>query len=209
MPQLLLIDQIKKHAIANERIELLHAIAERIASLISGGKGVNLQFVCTHNSRRSQFSQIWAHAFCHYFNLHTVYCFSAGTEATALFPKVAEILEQQGMRVSKLSHDNNPFYLIKPFSDSQSLFCFSKTLSHPVCPETNLLALMTCAEADAACPMVPGAIARFPLRYKDPKFADNTPQMDDVYLECSNYIACELFELFGHVATLMGKERMP
>jgi arsenate reductase len=125
------LNQVKSLPISADRLRLLHSIATEITTLLQANKKVNLQFVCTHNSRRSQFSQIWAHAFCHYFNLHTVHCFSAGTEATALFAKVAETLACQGMQVSKLTSDNNPFYLIKPFEDSQPLFCFSKTLFLP------------------------------------------------------------------------------
>lgn len=199
-------NQVKSIPIAADRLRLLHSIATEITTLLQANKRVNLQFVCTHNSRRSQFSQIWAHAFCNYFNLHAVHCFSAGTEATALFPKVAEVLEQQGMQVSKLTNQSNPFYLIRPFADSQPLFCFSKTLSHPVNPKSNVIALMTCSEADEACPMVPGAIARFPLRYTDPKHADHTPEMDASYLTCSNNIASELFELFAFVAKLIKQQ---
>ncbi len=197
------LNQVKSLPISADRLRLLHSIATEITTLLQANKKVNLQFVCTHNSRRSQFSQIWAHAFCHYFNLHTVHCFSAGTEATALFAKVAETLACQGMQVSKLTSDNNPFYLIKPFEDSQPLFCFSKTLSHPISPKSNVIALMTCSEADEACPVVSGAVARFPLRYVDPKHADHTPEMDATYLRCSNIIASELFELFAHVAKLI------
>ena len=62
---------------------------------------ININFICTHNSRRSHLSQIWAQAAAAYFNIPEVYCYSGGTEETALFPKVTETLKMQGFNILK------------------------------------------------------------------------------------------------------------
>ena len=51
-------------SISNERRQLLGTIAENIAKEYQKEGTVNLNFICTHNSRRSQFGQAWAFFCC-------------------------------------------------------------------------------------------------------------------------------------------------
>jgi len=55
---------------------------------------------------------------------------------------------------------------------------------------------MTCNDADENCPVVFGASSRFALNYEDPKLYDDTPIMNQKYLERSLQIAGEMFYLF-------------
>jgi arsenate reductase len=78
--------------------------------------------------------------------------------------------------------------------------CFSKTYDDPVNPNEGFVAIMTCADADEACPVVSGAALRAPIRYDDPKVADGTPQEAAVYEERCLQIATEMLYLFSRVA---------
>lgn len=71
-------------------------------SKIETDQTIRLNFICTHNSRRSHLSQIWAQTMAYHFDVKNVYCYSGGTEATAMFPKVAETLSNQGFQIQNL-----------------------------------------------------------------------------------------------------------
>ena len=45
---------------------------------------VKIIFICTHNSRRSQFSQVWAYISCLYFKLDFLDFYSGGTEVDSV-----------------------------------------------------------------------------------------------------------------------------
>src|SRR6187431_2815244 len=47
-------------AVPAERKVVLNKIAADITAQLQAGKAANLTFICTHNSRRSHMSQIWA-----------------------------------------------------------------------------------------------------------------------------------------------------
>ncbi|MCH5598869.1 hypothetical protein [Niabella ginsengisoli] len=57
-----------------------------------------------------------------------IFCYSGGTEATAMFPKVAETLTAQGLQIEKLSEANNPVYAIKYDTNEAAVICFSKNI---------------------------------------------------------------------------------
>ena len=69
---------------------------------------------------------------------------------------------------------------------------FSKKYDHQVNPHEDFTALLVCANADEACPVVPGADARFAIPYKDPKVADNTPEENAMYAARCRQIAREM-----------------
>ena len=48
-----------------------------------------------------------------HFGINNIFCYSGGTESTAMFPKVAEILSNQGFQIQKLSENSNPVYAVK------------------------------------------------------------------------------------------------
>lgn len=183
-------------SIPNERKEILQPLVDYLKEKASKKEPTRLNFICTHNSRRSHLSQIWAQTFAHYFGVKIVTCYSGGTEATAMFPKVGETLSKQGFEVLKLSEGQNPIYAIKYAADEQPIICFSKTYDADFNPNSGFGAIMTCDSANEACPMVLGAEKRFPITYKDPKAFDGTPQQDEKYLERSIQIATELFWVF-------------
>ncbi|MDC6386252.1 protein-tyrosine-phosphatase [Flagellimonas taeanensis] len=158
---------------------------------------VRINFICTHNSRRSHLSQIWAQALAHHFGLKNVQCYSGGTEVTALYPMVAETLRSTGFEVQPLSEGNNPVYYIKYSDSTHPVIGFSKKLDHGFNPGSGFAAVMTCDSANEACPFVPGAKKRIPITYEDPKVFDDTPQQAEKYNERSRQIASEMYYVFS------------
>lgn len=193
------ISQLHPQTITEERKIVLKPLADFIQSKVSKGEAVKINFICTHNSRRSHLSQVWAQTLAYYFNIKYVFCYSSGTEATALFPRVVEILQDSGFQIAALSEGQNPIYSIKYAANEHPILGFSKTLDHDFNPKSEFAAVMTCDAANEACPFVPGAEKRIPITFEDPKAFDGTPQQTEKYKERSLQIATELCYVFSQV----------
>ncbi|WP_333809192.1 arsenate-mycothiol transferase ArsC [Flavobacterium sp.] len=193
------IESIVKITVSKERKEVLQPLVEFIQNKVNSNEEIRLNFICTHNSRRSHLSQIWAQTMAFQFGIKNVFCYSGGTEATAMFPKVGETLVKQGFQIQQLSQEQNPVYAVK-FDDNQyPIICFSKTYFDDFNPKTNFGAIMTCNNADEGCPMVFGAEARFSIKYDDPKAFDGTDVMNEKYAERSLQIASEMYFVFSQI----------
>lgn len=182
-----------------ERKEILQPLIEYIQNKINANEEIRLNFICTHNSRRSHLSQIWAQTMAFHFGIQNVFCYSGGTEATAMFPKIVETLISQGFEIQKLSENENPVYGVKFDENQHPIVCFSKTYFDDFNPKSNFGAIMTCNNADEGCPMVFGAEARFPIKYDDPKAFDGTELMNEKYAERSLQIASEMYFVFSQI----------
>lgn len=185
--------------ISAERKIALHALAEFIQKKKDEKAMVNINFICTHNSRRSHLAQIWAQTAANYYNVLNVNCFSGGTEVTALFPKIAETLEKQGFEIAQISEGNNPIYAIKFAKNTASIIGFSKKYDHTFNPTNGFAAVMTCSQADNGCPFIAGAEKRISIPYEDPKISDNTSEQDEIYTQRSLEIAIEMFYVFSTI----------
>jgi arsenate reductase len=190
------VSEISKINISEERKKVLQPLVEYIKLKKEKGEPIRLNFICTHNSRRSHLAQVWAQTMAHYFNIPNVQCYSGGTEATAMFTKVLETLAFQGFECSKLTDTSNPIYELKYDLGESPIVCFSKAFDDAFNPSKNFAAILTCNSADEACPYIAGAEIRIPIKYDDPKAFDGTEQMDEKYLERSREIASELFQVF-------------
>ena len=193
------INSMRVETISEERKASLNTLVEYIQSQVNYNEEIRLNFICTHNSRRSHFSQIWAQTLAYYFGLKQVVCYSGGTEATALFPLVVETLQNSGFRIHLVSEGENPIYSIKYASNEHPIIGFSKTIDSDFNPKSDFAAIMTCDSANEACPIVPGASVRIPIMFEDPKAFDNTPQQVNKYAERSLQIATELFYVFSQI----------
>lgn len=185
--------------ISDERQEVLQTLIDYIQNKINNQEEVRLNFICTHNSRRSHLSQIWAQTMAFHFGIQNVFCYSGGTEATAMFPKVAETLANQGFHIQKLNETENPVYAVKYNPNEAAVICFSKTFDDDFNPQSQFAAIMTCASADEGCPFIAGAEKRLPIRYEDPKAFDGTDLMNQKYAERSIEIAAEMYFVFSNV----------
>ena len=193
------ISTLNTERIPVERKRTLQLLIDYVSERLKTEETININFICTHNSRRSHLSQVWAQTLSHYFSLKNVFCYSGGTEATALFPMVAEILKSTGFEIENLSAGENPVYSIKYSDDQHPVIGFSKKLDDDFNPKSKFAAVMTCSQADEACPFVPGAAARIPITFEDPKAFDYTPIQAAKYAERSVQIATEMFYVFSKI----------
>lgn len=194
-----LIQTLDATEIAAERIEVLQPLADYIQFKVDADLEVRLNFICTHNSRRSHFSQVWAQIMAAHFGVHNVFAYSGGTEATDMFPLVVEILKEQGLEIMPLSEGRNPIYAMKYGHNALPIIGFSKTYDHFFNPASDFAAIMTCSQADEGCPFIAGAEKRFPITYEDPKVFDDTLQQSEKYRERSLQIATELLYIFSEI----------
>jgi arsenate reductase (thioredoxin) len=193
------IKSVAEIPVSEERKEILNALVDYIQNKVNTKEQVRLNFICTHNSRRSHLSQIWAQTMAFHFGIKNVFCYSGGTEATAMFPKVGETLQNQGFQIEKLSEEKNPVYAVKFDENEHSLICFSKVFDAKFNPQSHFAAIMTCSQADEGCPFIAGAEKRLPIRYDDPKAYDGTEFMNSKYAERSLEIASEMHYVFSQI----------
>lgn len=185
--------------INEDRKVLLQPLIDFVQQKVNNGQEVNLNFICTHNSRRSHLTQVWAKVASVYYHIPNVHCYSGGTEETALFPKVAETLIYHGFALFKIAGTDNPVYAIKYSENSLPIIGFSKKYDNPFNPVAAFAAIMTCSQADGDCPFIVGAEKRIPITYEDPKVSDGKPEQTQVYTERSLRIAAEMFYVFSMI----------
>lgn len=190
---------LNPQTISKERKAVLQPLIDFIQFKVSNNQKIRINFICTHNSRRSHLSQVWAQAIANYFNIKNVFCYSGGTESTALFPMVAKTLQNSGFQIKAISKNENPVYSIKYAVNEHPIIGFSKKLDDEFNPKSEFAAIMTCSQADGACPFFAGAEKRIPITFEDPKAFDNTPQQAEKYKERSLQIATELFYVFSQI----------
>lgn len=193
------IELLKNQRISEDRKVVLQPLIEFIQKRLKDNKAVNINFICTHNSRRSHFSQVWAQIASAYYNIPNITCYSGGTEETEIFPKVVETLQKQGFLILKLSSNENPIYSIKYDESLHPIIGFSKKYDHPINPDNNFAAIMTCSQADTNCPFIVGADQRISITYEDPKISDGTSEQNSIYSERSLEIGAEMFYVFSQV----------
>ncbi|WP_282068485.1 low molecular weight phosphatase family protein [Olleya namhaensis] len=194
-----LIKTLNTETISAQRKAVLQPLTDFIQGKVLKNQTIRLNFICTHNSRRSHLTQVWAQTMAYYFNIKNVFCYSGGTEATALFPMVAETLVNSGFKINPISKNENPVYSIKYADTEHPIIGFSKKLDDAFNPTSGFAAIMTCSQADGGCPFIAGAEIRIPITFEDPKAFDNTPQQAEKYTERSLQIATELYYIFSQI----------
>jgi len=185
--------------ISAERKITLQPLIDFIQSKVDHHLEVRLNLICTHNSRRSHLSQVWAQTAAAYFDIKSVFCYSGGTEATAMFPMAAITLVKQGFQIKTIADGYNPIYAIKYSQNDAPVIGFSKTYDDDFNPQSEFAAILTCSSADKGCPFITGAEKRIPITFEDPKAFDNTPQQAEKYEERSLQIATEMFYVFSSI----------
>ena len=181
------------------RKALLDEIALYIQNKLENNKPVNLIYVCTHNSRRSHFGQIWAQVASNYYGIKNIHSFSGGTEATAFNPNAINALKRVGFKVDIMKDGLNPVYHV--FHDDQAApsICFSKVYDDAANPQKEFAAIMTCSDAEENCPLITGVELRLGTAYDDPKAFDDMPEQDMKYDERCRQIALETFYVFSKI----------
>lgn len=195
------ISQFEKdyNKIPEDRKQILNLLVEFIEKKKKAGEPVTLNFICTHNSRRSHIAQLWAQAAAHYYGIKNVFCFSGGTEATAFNPRAVKAIQDAGFTITKTNEGENPVYEVRYADDAAPVIAFSKTYDDPFNHNKDFAAIMTCSHADENCPLVVGASYRIALTYDDPKDFDGTPLESEKYAERVHQIGTEIFYAFSQV----------
>src|SRR5213593_3391730 len=185
--------------VSADRRVVLDAIASDVIAQLDAGKAANLTFICTHNSRRSHMSQIWAQTAAYYYGLDKVRAFSGGTEATACNCRTVAAMRRVGFDIEDATTGDNPIYLVRYAEGRPPIRAYSKLYNADANPKRDFIALMTCSVADKSCPVVTGAIARYAIHYVDPRLCDDLPTETIAYNERCREIAREMFYIMSEV----------
>lgn len=184
-------------SITPQRKKVLQPLIDYVQAKKDSNEPVHLNFICTHNSRRSQFSQIWAQTAADYHGI-AIHACSGGVEVTAFNERAVASIERAGFSVTKKG-EGNPQYLVHHSASGEPIVAFSKVYDDPANAAAGFAAVMTCSHADENCPFIPGAEARLAIRYEDPKAFDGTPEEAARYDERSLQIGAEMFYVFSQI----------
>jgi len=184
--------KLNTNKIQGGRIEILNKIAKDINKNQDLNHYPDLLFVCTHNSRRSQFAEIWAKTIAFIYN-KKINIFSAGITEENFNWRAINVLQKIGFSIT-----NDSKYHVEFSKNHKPIKMYSKTIDH-INSENPLIAVMICAEANADCPNVNTAIKKRLLSYLDPKKWDNTKLEKIKYLETCTMIATEISYLFSKI----------
>ncbi len=178
--------------ISDQRKAELEEVSTYIRKRKNEKQSIRFTVICTHNSRRSHFGQIWLKVAADYYDIE-IETYSGGTEATIFHPNAVDAIERCGFQVSPTGDKSNPVYSIFYSENSDPILCYSKRFDSPDNPSEGFGAILVCSDAAEACPHVPGAERRFVLPYRDPKEFDGTDIETQKYDERCRQIARELF----------------
>ena len=193
------INNIDEKSVIEQRKIILQPLIDYINLKLNKSEEVRLNFICTHNSRRSHLAQVWAQTMAQYFNFNQVFCYSGGTEITSMYIAAVNTLKEFGFQIDIIAKNDNPVYSIKYSLNESPIIGFSKSFDHPFNPKTDFAAILTCSDADEGCPFIKGADVRIPMTFEDPKVYDNTNLQNEKYLERGLQIATELKYVFSKV----------
>jgi len=184
--------------ISDERKRILKLLSNEIKNLILKKNIINLTFICTHNSRRSHLSQLWAQTAACFYKIDNIHCFSGGTEITAFDLRAVSTIKRTGFDVIKTENTKNPRYLIHHLSKKASEH-YSKIFNEEPNPQKNFIAIMTCGEADKKCPVTFGYSKKFIIKYNDPKSFDGTEKEANAYDNVNRMISREQLFVFYNI----------
>jgi len=147
--------------------------------------------ICTHNSRRSHFAQIWLAVAAAHFK-YEIETFSGGTEVTALNINVVDSLLDLGFNIVLGEEEENPKYQISWSDEQEPYKAYSKVYDDAINPKKEFAAIMVCNSADENCPVVHGSDVKVTLPFNDPKEFDESEKKEEMYRLCSATIALEM-----------------
>jgi arsenate reductase (thioredoxin) len=199
-----IINELPIDVILESRLGPIQQLADYLYSKIRCGQTIHLNFICTHNSRRSQLSQVWATTLGNYFGID-LFAYSGGVEVTEFNKRAVDALKREGFQIHK-EGEVNPVYSVYFGEEEKPVIAFSKNYGDQSNPNEGFAAVMTCDHADENCPFIFGAEERIPLRFEDPKLFDGSTLEAEKYSERSRQIAAELFLAFKLAKEKMSKE---
>lgn len=175
----------------------LRTLAQTLKAELDRKGVLEVLFVCTHNSRRSHMAQLLGAVAASRAGV-PARTFSGGTEATAFNPRAIAALSRAGFQIA-VGDGKNARASVSWSPTAPPMEAFSKTIEDPSNPTRDFVAVMTCSQADQACPIVKGAAQRVAVPYDDPKVADGTPGEAQRYDERVEQIGRDLAWVFRQV----------
>ncbi len=192
----MIIDQIlqnSNHTISESRKTQLKELSVTLKDQINKTGRLEISFICTHNSRRSQLAEFLFFIFYSKYNLKNMQSFSGGTEATAFNHRMIAALGHLGYDFIEYGLKENPLYIYRLHGKDH--YFYSKRYDDPFNPKNDYIAVTVCSDADRNCPFIPD-VKRFHLQYEDPKIADDTPEEMNAYKNKVYEVATELNYMF-------------
>ncbi len=106
------ISKLKLNAIPSHRINVLEDIAANLRINNNLNIKSKLNFICTHNSRRSQLCQVWSDTMSRYYGFTNILSYSGGTEITQVNKNIINTLIETGFSIKKNKNLSNPIYFV-------------------------------------------------------------------------------------------------
>jgi len=185
--------KLKEDSISKKRLEILNKILNETNKYTINKNYPNIIFICTQNSRRSQFAETWAHTFNFIFKKN-IKIYSGGTSKGKLNSRTINVLKTNGFKVKK---ESNKYFL--NFSENYNSVPLHSKHINELYLKDNFITIMTCSDADKNCPVISNSLSKILLSYEDPKKFDDTNQETNKYIETSQQIALELFYIFKNL----------
>lgn len=191
--------------------EAARKLATWISDRLSRGEAANVIVICTGNSRRSVLGSVMGNVSADFYNLPALHFFSGGTTPSAFNRRTITALQAIGIEISATGNEaprgdlTTPNPIFQVTWGSGSTLEFSKAYNEASNPQTDFAALLVCIEADGACPFVPGAGARIPCPFTDPKEFDDTTNEADRYADKRDEIGRFVMLVVRDVAAAVNK----
>ena len=157
-----------------------------------------VNFICTHNARRSVLSQSLATVLAYRSGLKDLVFWSGGAEETNAHPNSIATLQRIGFRLLSQGEGANPVYELAYADDAAPLRIFSKKFDDESSPAP-YHAVLVCSKGDAACPFIPGVASRTLIPFEDPGTFDGTPEEEQAYNTCAAQIGGEMRFFFEKI----------
>ena len=185
------IEKILEVEISEARKKEIQPFVDYLRAKLEKEEFIHLNFICTHNSRRSHMAQILGELAAHYFQL-PIRTYSGGVEVTSFYPGAVAAFERAGF-TSMSKGDSNPIYFLSYSETKHPTICFSKKYDDPFNPEEKFAAVMVCGSAEKNCPFISGAEKRVSVSFEDPKEFDGLPHEEQAYDDKLLEIGSQLF----------------
>ena len=139
----------------------------------------DIVFICTHNSRRSIFCEVWANILANKY-LKNINFYSAGTERTSIHNEVIKSFSRLGIKTKE-----NTIQI-----GETSIILKSKILKE--LKLDSFISIFTCGEAEESCPIDRRSQINIPLLFDDPKRYDGLKNERIEYDKTCSLIAKKL-----------------
>ena len=176
------INKLENHKLEYHQKKRIEIIVERLYNKI---KSISLiVFICTHNSRRSQFCEAWSKVLANRYGLNISFS-SAGTTKTSVYKEVINSLKRAGVDINEKGILN---------IEGKTSILYSKTLDD--IKENKFISITNCTDAEKNCPLDPRSHLNLNIFYDDPKKFDGMENEKKEYDKTSVSIAAEINVIF-------------